>query len=194
MRELFIVEGESAASSVRQAMHKPSQSVLASQGKLINVEKATSTRVLANQTCQKIFQALGCGIKQNCKANNLLFSRVLILTDPDADGAHARILLLRLFHHYLRPLIKAGVVSVILPPLFRIVNTRTSRHQYAWDEHQQIRLLNNRTNSDDIDITRFKGIAQFSMVECKQFLLKPDTRKQINITSTDRNNAESIQY
>ncbi len=74
MRELFIVEGESAASSVRQAMHKPSQSVLASQGKLINVEKATSTRVLANQTCQKIFQALGCGIKQNCKANNKTIS------------------------------------------------------------------------------------------------------------------------
>ena len=194
MRELFIVEGESAASSVRQAMHKPSQSVLASQGKLINVEKATSTKVLANQTCQKIFQSLGCGIKQNCKANNLLFSQVLILTDPDADGAHARILLLRLFHHYLRPLIKSGVVSVILPPLFRIVNIRTSRHQYAWDEHQQIQLLNNRPKSDNIDITRFKGVAQFSMVECKQFLLMPDTRKQINITSTDRNNAESIQY
>ncbi len=118
----------------------------------------------------------------------------MILTDPDADGAHARILLLRLFHHYLRPLIEVGVVSVILPPLFRIVNTRTSRHQYAWDEHQQIQLLNNRPNSDDIDITRFKGVAQFSMVECKQFLLKPDTREQINITSTDRNNAESIQY
>ncbi len=194
MRELFIVEGESAASSVRQAMHKPSQSVLASQGKLINVEKATSTKVLANQTCQKIFQSLGCGIKKNCKPKNLLFSRILILTDPDADGTHARILLLKLFHQYFRPLIDSGVVSVILPPLFRIVNSQTSNHQYAWDVCQQIQLLNNMPNSENIDVTRFKGVAQFSVVECRQLLLQPDTRKQIKITSTDRNNAESIQY
>lgn len=194
MKELFIVEGESAASSVRQAMHKPSQSVLASQGKLINVEKVTSTKVLANQTCQKIFQSLGCGIKKNCKPKNLLFSRVLILTDPDVDGAHARILLLKLFHQYLRPLIDSGVVAVILPPLFRIVNSQTSNHQYAWDERQQVQLLNNMANSEGIDITRFKGVAQFSAVECKQFLLQPDTRKQINLTSSEINNVESIQY
>ena len=189
MKELFIVEGESAASSVRQAMHKPSQSVLASRGKLINVEKATVTKVFANQTCQKIFQSLGCGVKDDCNPKDLLFSRVLILTDPDSDGAHARILLLKLFHCYLRPLIASGAVSVILPPLFRLVDTRTSSHQYAWDERQQIQLLNNKSNSDNIAITRFNGVAQFSTVECSQLLLHSDTRKQIDLTPTEMSNA-----
>jgi DNA gyrase/topoisomerase IV subunit B len=189
MKELFIVEGESAASSVRQAMHKPSQSVLASQGKLINVEKATVTKVLANQTCQKIFESLGCGIKEDCNPKNLLFSRVLILTDPGADGTHARILLVMLFYSYLRPLIDSGVVSVILPPLFRLVETRTSNYQYAWDERQRIQLLNNMTNPDNIAITRFNGVAQFSVAECSQLLLHSDTRKQIDLTPTEMSNA-----
>ena len=187
MKELFIVEGESAASSVRQAMHKPSQSVLASQGKLINVDKASSAKVLANQACQKIFQSLGCGIKEDCNPKNLLFSQVLILTDPDMDGAHARILLLRLFHCYLRPLIDSGIVSVILPPLFRIVDSQTSK--YTWDEQEQNKLLDNMVNLDDCDITRFKGVAQFSVDECRQLLLQPDTRKQINLTPTEMSNA-----
>ncbi len=192
MKELFIVEGKSAASSVRQAMYKPSQSVLASQGKLINVEKATSAKVLTNQVCQNIFQSLGCGIKEKCRPNNLNFSRVLILTDPDVDGVHARLLLLKLFHHYLRQLVISGAVSVILPPLFRIIDPQSSSHQYAWDEQQKIQLLNNMANSSDIEITQFKGVAQFSAVECSQLLLQPETRKQINVMPTEMSNAYSI--
>lgn len=152
----------------------------------------TSTKVLANQACQKIFQSLGCGINENCDPKTLLFSRVLILTDPDADGVHARILLLKLFYHYLRPLIELRVVSIILPPLFRIINSQADSQQYAWDERQQMQLLNEVGNSDDIDITRFKGVAQFSAEECRQFLLQPDTRKQINLVSIEMNNAWSI--
>ncbi len=192
MKELFIVEGESAASSVRQAMNKASQSVLASKGKLINVEKATYAKVLVNQVCQNIFQSLGCGIKESCSPNNLNFSRVLILTDPDVDGVHARLLLLRLFHHYLRPLLVSGTVSVILPPLFRIIDPQSSNHQYAWDEQQKTQLLNNMANSDDIEITQFKGVAQFSAKECSHLLLQPDTRKQINIMPAEMSNAYSI--
>ncbi len=189
MKELFIVEGESAASTVRQAMHKTNQNVLASQGKLINVEKATHTKVLANPACKKIFQSLDCGIKEQCIPSNLAFSRILILTDPDADGAHARVLLLKLFHYYLRPLIDANLVSVILSPLFRVDNSQSSTSQYTWDEQQKNQLLNIASNLTDINITRFKGIAQFSLTECQQLLLHPDTRKQINIMPTETNNA-----
>jgi len=183
MKELFIVEGNSAASSIQQAMHKPSQSVLASQGKLINVEKASSTKVLANRICQKIFQTLACGIKNDCTPANLTFSHILILTDPDYDGVHARILMLNLFHHYLKPLIDSGLVSVIIPPLFRITKLQSPNHLYAWDDQQRIQLLKNMENPDDtVETTRFKGVAQLSTAECSQLLLHPDTRRQINIS------------
>lgn len=186
MKELFIVEGVSAANSIQQAMHKPSQSVLACQGKLINVEKASSTKVLTNLICQRIFQTLACGIKDDCNPANLAFSHILILTDPDTDGVHARILILSLFHHYLKPLISLGLVSIIIPPLFRITILQSSSHLYAWDDQQRIQLLNNMTNPDEsIETTRFKGVAQFSAKECSQLLLHPDTRRQIIISKKE---------
>lgn len=184
VKELFIVEGESAASTLRQAMHKPSQSVLAVQGKLINARKATPAKVLANQACQKIFQSLACGISKDCNPNNFLYSRILILTDPDADGEHARVLLVTLFNHYLRPLIDSGFVSVIIPPLYRISGPQTLKYQYAWNEQQLIQILNKMTKHRDIEITRFKGVAQFSAAECIQLLLHPETRKQIDLLNS----------
>lgn len=184
MKELFIVEGKSAASTIQQAMHKPSQSTLAIQGKLINAEKANPAKVLSNQTCQKIFQSLACGINSDCNPNHLSFSRILILMDPDIDGTHARVLLVTLFKHYMRPLIDSGFVSIIIPPLFRIATSKAPKYQYAWNEQQRIKLLNTMTKHDDIEITRFKGVAQFSAAECIQLLLHPDTRKQIDIQTT----------
>ncbi len=181
VKELFIVEGKSAASTIQQAMHKPSQNVLAIQGKLINAEKATPAKVLSNQTCQKIFQSLACGINNDCNPNHLNFSRILLLMDPDIDGVHTRVLLLTLFEHYMRPLLDSGLVSIINPPLFRIAASTAPNYQYAWSEQQRIELLNKMTKHDDVEITRFKGVAQFSVTECIQLLLHPDTRKQINI-------------
>lgn len=189
MKELFLVEGESAASTVRQAMYKPTQCVHACQGKLINVERATASKVLANQVCQKIFQFLGCGIQENCNIRNLSFSRILILTDPGVDGVHARLLLLKLFELYLKPLITSGVVSVILPPLFRITDLQSSSHQYAWDESQKMQQIKKISNPNNSNITQFRGIAQFSVTECRQLLLYPDTRKQINLISSEISNA-----
>lgn len=178
MKELFIVEGKSAASTVQQAMHKPSQSVLALQGKLINVDKASEAKVLDNALCQKLFQTLDCGGQTSCHPDNLPFSHILILTDPDMDGTHARILLLKLFKRYLSPLIDANLVSIILPPLFRIRDTQSSDTHYAWDEPQRIALLNKFSQAD---LTRFKGVAQFSATECSELLLDPKTRKQVNL-------------
>lgn len=181
VKELFIVEGHSAASTIQQAIHKPSQSVLAIQGKLINAETATRAKVLTNQICQKIFKSLACGINNDCNPNHLLFSRILILMDPDIDGAHARVLLLTLLEHYMKPLINSGLVSVITPPLFRIAAPEIPTHQYAWNERQRTKLLNKMAKHNDIEITRIKGVAQFSTAECVQLLLHPNTRKQIDI-------------
>lgn len=188
-RELFIVEGESAASTVRQAMLKTTQSVIAVQGKLLNVVKATPNRVLANQECKKIFQSLACGIGDNCMSDYLEFTHVLILTDPDVDGAHARALLLSLFDHYLRPLVDSGYVYTIIPPLFRISGKYQEHCHYAWSEQECVGILNKMVENSESVITRFKGVAQFSTKECTQLLLHPKTRKQIQLSS-----AANIKY
>jgi DNA gyrase/topoisomerase IV subunit B len=180
-KELFIVEGESAASTVTQAMHKATQSVMAVQGKLLNTEKATANKVRANQACQKIFQALACGIGNDCNPDNLAFSRILILTDPDVDGTHARALLLMLFDNYLRALVDAEYVYVIIPPLFRITGNHQKHCHYAWSEQERIAIFDKQAEKNEYMITRFKGVAQFSQEECVRLLLSPGTRKQIKI-------------
>jgi len=182
-KELFIVEGESAASTVRQAMLKTSQSVIAIQGKLLNAEKATPDAVLANQQCQKIFQSLACGIGDNCKPDYLVFSRVLILTDPDVDGAHARALLLILFDRYLAALVDSGYVHAIIPPLFRITGKYQNHNHYAWSEQECIGIMDKMAANNESVITRFKGVAQFSAEECRHLLLRPATRKQVQLGS-----------
>ncbi len=180
-KELFIVEGESAASTVRQAMNKATQSVIAIQGKLLNVEKATAEKVLANQACQKIFQTLACGIEDDCKPGDLVFSRILILADPDVDGTHARALLLILFDRYLRALVDSGLVHVIIPPLFRITGKHQAQRHYAWSEQERVDIFEKMTVNIEPVITRFKGVAQFTQEECATLLLNPGTRRQINI-------------
>jgi len=180
-KELFIVEGKSAASTVQQAMHKPTQKVIALQGKFINAAKASSAKVLANQECQKLFQALDCGIGNDCNPERLAFSRVIILCDPDIDGAHARALILVLFNQYLRALIESGLVYTIVPPLYRVIKHQQAHRQYAWSQAEIDKLIGKNRNLSDTTISRFKGLAQFSSTECSQLLLDPNTRRQLQI-------------
>ena len=180
-KELFIVEGKSAASTVQQAMHKLTQKVIALQGKLINAAKASSAKVLANQECQKLFQALDCGIGSDCDPKHLAFSRVIILSDPDIDGAHARALILILFDQYLRALIDGGLVYTIASPLYRISGIQGVSKQYIWSQSELDILLSKNEGQYNIAITRFKGIAQLSSNECSQLLIDPTTRNSLRI-------------
>lgn len=181
-KELFIVEGESAASTLQQALDKPTQSVLAVQGKLLNTAKASSEKVLANEACQKIFRSLECGIGDDCEPALMKFSRVFILTDPDVDGAHARILLITLFDRYLRALVDSGLVYVIIPPIFRIsIGNQQEICLYAWNEQERADHLDKMAANSHSMITRFKGVAQFSPEECSRLFLHPAKRKQLQL-------------
>ncbi len=180
-KELFIVEGQSAASTLRQAIGNSDQIIHAIQGKLINVAKATPKKVHENTECQKIFQLLACGKGSDCQPDQLNYSRILILTDPDSDGSHSRALVLTLFDQYLKPLIDSGLVSVIIPPLFRMTWEDSGQENYAWSEQERLQLIQENETVRDFIVTRFKGVAQFSREECVRLLLHPETRKQIDI-------------
>lgn len=179
--ELFIVEGESAASSVRQAMHKPTQSVLATRGKLLNVERTTRQRVLANVQCRQIFAELACGIEEQCNPDHLPYARIMILTDADADGAHARVLLIRLFARYLAALVQRGLVFVVTPPLYRVTDKLHNRHAYTFDRPTQTAAAGQAVFEQRYHRKHFKSIAAMTRSECARWLLRPATRNAVQL-------------
>ncbi|MFK8068745.1 MAG: toprim domain-containing protein [Gammaproteobacteria bacterium] len=187
-KELFIVEGKSAESTLRQAIEYSDkniyQDVLALQGKLVNASKVSTEKVVADLECKKIFEKFACGTQENCKPEKIKYSRIFVLSDPDVDGTHSRALLLTLLNIYFRPLVNSGLISVIIPPLYRLTikpvlaSLEESDH-FAWNEEERDQIQ--KDSECIISVTRFKGIAQFSQQECLRLFLDPETRRQINL-------------
>lgn len=178
-KELFIVEGESAASTLQPMMKGDSQSVLALQGKLLNVDRVSAARVIENKVCQKIIRSLDCGIGQQCDPWRLVYDRILILMDPDIDGVHSRYLLLKLFNKFLRPLLKSELVFVIFPPLFRLTSLNWVDCQYAWNRSECDAIIS-KYSQHNVHVMQYKGVAQFSLEE-RAILVDPRTRKQFRV-------------
>ncbi len=188
-KELFLVEGKSAGSTLRRVIEyynqKSVQEVLALQGKLINVPKASPEKVVVDLECKKIIEILSCGVKDSCHPEKIKYSCILILSDPDLDGTHSRALLLTLFNIYFRPLVDVGLISVIIPPLFRLtlkpaLSKSEEHYHYAWNEQERDQIK--KDSEGIVSVTRFKGIAQFSQQECLRLFLDPETRKKINLS------------
>lgn len=171
--ELLIVEGKSAKANLAKAIDRTQQQVHDVQGKLLNVNKHSAAAVLADIECQQLIDVLGCGFDDTLNINNLPFSSVCILMDPDIDGAHSGALLLSFFSRYYQPLVSHGLLSLIKLPLFR-VGAAGPQAQFAWTQEE----LDAITSVNPADITRFKGVAQYSLVECEQLMLNKNSRRQ----------------
>ena len=193
-RELFLVEGKSAASTIRQAMKRQTQDVFALQGKVINVHTASQEKVEANPICSALFALLGCGIKESCEPSLLQYSRVILLTDPDVDGAHGRALLAGLFSTFLAPLVQDRRVYAVIPPLWRVVIPNQPEPQYAWTNEELEQLRGDspvsmpepggasiEAHASLAQTTRFRGVAQFTGEECVRLMLDPASRRQVRL-------------
>ncbi len=178
--ELFIVEGDSAGGSAKQARSREFQAILPLRGKILNVFNVSLSKIVDNNEIQNLIQSLGCGIAKNFELSKLRYEKIILMTDADVDGSHIATLLITFFYKYMQPIISENKLFLAMPPLFKIYNKE--KIFYAYDEKEKNKIIEKEFKKNIPTITRFKGLGEMPADQLKSTTMNNENRKLINIT------------
>ncbi|MEO9296614.1 DNA topoisomerase IV subunit B [Devosia alba] len=189
--ELFIVEGDSAGGSAKQARSRASQAVLPLRGKILNVAGASREKMAASQLISDMIQALGCGTRDRYREEDLRYDKIIIMTDADVDGAHIAALLMTFFFQEMPKLIDGGHLFLALPPLYRI--SQGGKTLYARDDAHRLELMETEfTGKGKVDVTRFKGLGEMPFAHLRETTMSPKSRTLLQVKVRDDLDATRI--
>lgn len=187
--ELFIVEGDSAGGSAKQARNREIQAILPLRGKILNVASASAEKLSGNKELHDLVEALGCGTRTHYDPGKVRYEKIIIMTDADVDGAHIASLLMTFFYREFPGLIQDGRLFLAMPPLYRL--TQGGKSFYARDDAHKEKLMKRHfKGKGKVDVSRFKGLGEMPPAQLRETTMNPSTRTLLKITLPDVNAAD----